>query len=393
MIKLRIGVDATFSPNGGSLGHLLAFIEEFSKILPKADLILFVRKENLEILGEDIIRNCSLRIVKSASWGNLSRILWGQFILPISAKVNDIDVLFCPGNFSPIFKTTKIKSQWIATIGPFVEEVYSGLSLLEKVLMTINKYLILVSGKTSNIVIHESGFSKELFLRNYNFCPEEQFLIECGKDNFFEPNTDATGIVGDLASISSKDLLCVSHLYPYKNIERLLTAFNEYKLRSHDTAKLYIAGKAAFPGYYASIKALVVELDLGGDVFFCGMVSRDMLRFAYSSCRLFVFPSLCESSGYTLIEAMSCGSPVLASNTTAMPFTCGSAAEYFDAYDSNDLLLKMESLLLNDAKLEEMRRQSLSRASQMIDYEEATAQFLGIVDTVRHKLNGKGNSV
>lgn len=393
MIKLKIGVDATFTPNGGSLGHLKAFLEEFSKLIPKSDLIVFVRKENLEILGEDILRNCSLHIVKSASWGNLSRIFWVQFILPISAKVNDIDVLFCPGNFSPIFKTTKIKSQWIATIGPFVKEVYSGLSFLEKVLMIINKYLILVSGKTSDVVIHESGFSKELFLRDYNFCPDEQFLIECGKDNFFEPNTDATGIVGDLASISSKDLLCVSHLYPYKNIERLLTAFKEYKIWSDDNVKLYLAGKAVFPAYYAGLKELVIELDLDDEVIFCGMVSRDTLRFAYSTCRLFVFPSLCESSGYTLIEAMSCGSPILASNTTAMPYTCGNAAEYFEAYKSSDLLLQMESLLLNDAKLEEMRHQSLSRASQMIDYEEATAQFLDIVDTVRHKLNCKGKDV
>lgn len=379
---MKIGVDATFTPNGGSLGHLVAFIGEFSKILPKPDLILFVRKENLEILGEDIIKSCSLRIVKSASWGNLSRILWGQCVLPISAKLNAIDVLFCPGNFSPIFKSTRIKSQWIATIGPFVDEVYSGLTFLEKVSMTINKYLILVSGKTSNVVIHESGFSKELFLRDYKFCPDEQFLIECGKDNFFKPNSDTTGIVGDLASISSKDLLCVSHLYPYKNIERLLTAFKEYKVRSDDNAKLYLAGKAAFPAYYESLKELVIELDLDGDVIFCGMVSRDMLRFAYSTCRLFVFPSLCESSGYTLIEAMSCGAPVLASNTTAMPFTCGSAAEYFEAYDSNDLHLKMESLLLNNYKLKDLRRRSLLRASQMIDYGEATAQFLNIVDSV-----------
>ncbi|MDE0946321.1 MAG: glycosyltransferase [Sphingobium sp.] len=50
-------------------------------------------------------------------------------------------ILFCPGNISPIFKTTKIKSQWIATIGPFSKDVYAGLGFREKLLMFINKYL------------------------------------------------------------------------------------------------------------------------------------------------------------------------------------------------------------------------------------------------------------
>ena len=67
---MKIGIDATFSPHGGSLGHLLEFIREFSCIYSKSDLILYTKTENIELLGEDIVGRCTLRVVRSASFGN-----------------------------------------------------------------------------------------------------------------------------------------------------------------------------------------------------------------------------------------------------------------------------------------------------------------------------------
>ena len=78
-----------------SLGHLLEFIREFSCIYSKSDLILYTKTENIELLGEDIVGRCTLRVVRSASFGNFFRILWGQLILPFLAKTDGVDVLFC----------------------------------------------------------------------------------------------------------------------------------------------------------------------------------------------------------------------------------------------------------------------------------------------------------
>jgi len=380
MIKVKIGIDATFTPHGGSLGHLLEFIKEFSNKYSKSDLILYLKKENIEVLGDDILNRCTLRVVRIASFGNLFRVMWGQFILPLSVKLDAVDILFCPGNISPIIKTTKIKSQWIATIGPFSKDVYAGLGFHEKLLMIINKYFILLSGYTSNLVIHESGYSKNLFTKKYNYDGKSQFLIECGKDEFFKPCHEKFESPNIISSISNDDLLCVSHLYPYKNIERLIGAFGSYKKNNKTESKLYIVGKEAFPKYYKKLQNLVVKHDLQDEIFFTGLVTKDELKFAYSRCKLFVFPSLCESSGYTLIEAMSCGAAILASDRTAVPFTCGDAAVYFDAYKQEDLLSKLEALLANDTKLIQMREESLVRASQMIDYKTATEELLDIVN-------------
>jgi len=378
---LKIGIDATFTPHGGSLGHLLEFIKEFSKIYSKSDLILYTKKENIAVLGDDLASKCTLRIIRIASYGNFFRVLWGQFILPLSSRIDDLDILFCPGNISPILKTTKIKAQWIATIGPFSKDVYAVLGLRDKLLHFINKYFILLSGYTSNPVIHQSYYSKQLFEEKYNYHPKKQFLIECGKDNFFKPFQGTIESSNLISNISNDDLLYVSHVYPYKNIERLLGAFASYKSNQISSEKLYIAGKKADSKYYKRLKKLVKKYGLEDDVIFTGMVTKDELKFAYSRCKLFVFPSLCESSGYALIEAMSCGAAILASDRTAIPFTCKDGADYFDAYKEEELLFKLESLLADDTELIRMREKSLVRASEMIDYKAATSKFLQIVNS------------
>jgi len=379
---MKIGIDATFNPSGGSLGHLQEFIKELSITHSKLDLILYLKKENIELLGNSVINKCSLRIVPISSFGNILRILWGQFVLPLSAKIDKLDILFCPGNISPILKTTNIKAQWIATIGPFSKGFYSGFGLHYKFRDTINKYFILLSGLTSNIVIHESAYSKELFESKYNYHPNKQFLIECGKDNFYKPSYKSIESKNVISNISTKDLLCVSHLYPYKNIERLIGAFGSHKRNNNSDQKLYIAGKQPVAKYYLSLQNLVKKNHLEDYVIFTGMATKEELRYAYSQCKLFVFPSLCESSGYTLIEAMSCGSAILASDQTAIPNTCKDAAEYFSAYSEEDLTSKLKTLLSEGSKLTLMKSKSLVRASGMIDYKAATSEFVKIINNV-----------
>ena len=376
---MKIGIDATFSPHGGSLGHLLEFIREFSCIYSKSDLILYTKTENIELLGEDIVGRCTLRIVRSAFFGNFFRILWGQLILPFLVKTDGIDVLFCPGNISPIVKTTKIKAQWIATVGPFLKDAYVGLGLRGKFLLIVNKYIIKMSAYTSNVVIHESLFSKQLFENEYGYPSENQFLIECGKDHFFTSSVDkvkSSNVIGD---ITCEDLLCVSHLYPYKNLERLIEAVFLYKNKYNSELKLYVAGKKADLNYVKRLEKQVAECGLKDDVIFTGVITKAELKFAYSKCKLFVFPSLCESSGYTLIEAMSCGAAILASDRTAIPHTCKNGAQYFDAYKIDDLISKLETILADETGLIEMRKESLIRASEMIDYKTATKDFIKII--------------
>jgi glycosyltransferase involved in cell wall biosynthesis len=378
---MKIAIDATFNPHGGSKGHLQEFIVEFSKKFSKSEIILYLKNENTKILNKSILEKCTVKIIKLSSYGNFFRILWVQLFLPIYAKFDKIDVLFCPGNFSPIFKTTKVKAQWIATIGPFCKDMYIGMRFYQKFTLFINKWLILFSGYTSNLVIHQAKYSLSLFQMKYNFNKKKQFLIECGKDEFFNSNKKIEKVEGEIKNISNDDLLCVSHLYPYKNIERLIHAFSSLAI-DNNYIKLYIVGKKMHTQYFLKLEELVNKLNISDRIIFTGMISKNDLKFAYSKCKLFIFPSLCESSGYTLIEAMSCGAAILASDKTAIPFTCKQAAEYFDAYSQTDLTVKMRSLMQNESQITQMKQKSLQRSAEMINYKQAVKKFLDITYSI-----------
>ena len=103
-------------------------------------------------------------------------------------------------------------------------------------------------------------------------------------------------------------------------------------------------------------------------VFFVGNLDPIDLKQFYSNCDILVFTSPFENFAYTLVEAMSCGAPIISTNTTAMPETCQNAAVYFDPYSVEDLLSKIELVLSTDKVRNELIKNSLSRANKMETY-------------------------
>ena len=184
-------------------------------------------------------------------------------------------LFFSPGNISPILKTTKIKAQWVATIGPFEELVYRGINFKDRMLLFINKFFMLLSMKSSNMVIHESKYSLDLFIDKYKLNKNHQYLIECGKSDFFSNDLNKDFVENEsVANIRSVDLLCVSHFYPYKNLEILISGFNAFMRENADkTVKLVICGLPVFEAYYREI-VLLAQRSRYKNIIFAGGVSR-----------------------------------------------------------------------------------------------------------------------
>jgi glycosyltransferase involved in cell wall biosynthesis len=376
---MKIGIDATFSPHGGSLVHLQKFVEGFTETVPKLEVVLYIKKENVSLIKKDILEKCVIKVIKIASYGIFSRVLWTQLVFPITLKFDQISVLFSPGNFSPIIKTTKVKSQWIATIGPFCKDMYENNKISTRFSLFINKWIIIFSSFTSNVVIHQAEYSRQLFVKKYYLRPSNQYLIQFGKDDYFKPDLKKIDENNKISNISSNDLLYVSHIFPYKNIQMLIEVFIKFKNRNNTNSKLYIVGKIMDRRHYNLLLRIIDDHNFNDKIIFTGLSSKKDLKYAYSVCKLFTFPSLCESSGYSLIEAMSCGAPILASNKTAIPFTCGDAAEYFNPYNDDEFLSKLEKLYFDNNKLQSLMNKSLDRANEILNYKVATKNYLEII--------------
>ena len=97
---------------------------------------------------------------------------------------------------------------------------------------------------------------------------------------------------------------------------------------------------------------------------FTGYLADEDLRALYSSCRVFVYPSLYEGFGLPPLEAMASGAPVVTSNVSSLPEVAGDAALLVDPYDPRAIADGIRRVLTDPALRAGLRARGLLRASE-----------------------------
>jgi glycosyltransferase involved in cell wall biosynthesis len=107
----------------------------------------------------------------------------------------------------------------------------------------------------------------------------------------------------------------------------------------------------------------------------------------YAGADLFVFPSLLETFGHPLVEAMASGVPIAASNAAAIPEICSDAAIYFDPYDVENMASTIHRVLENDAMRDRLIRNGGERVKKF-SWAESAEQMLNLfVSAALHKFD------
>ena len=171
-------------------------------------------------------------------------------------------------------------------------------------------------------------------------------------------------------------LLAVGDLYIQKNLHALFEALVLLKDEFPDI-RLKVAGDPVDMDYTARLTRMITTRGLDGHVELLGSLSAGELAGLYRRCRLFVFPSLVETFGQPLVEAMASAAPIVSANTTAMPEVAGDAALYFNPHDPATVALRIGEAL-RDADVR--RRLSLNavKRAQAFSWHE-TARRTGEV--------------
>lgn len=156
-------------------------------------------------------------------------------------------------------------------------------------------------------------------------------------------------------------ILAVGNLQPRKNLAGLVRAFRRVRERTPDV-RLVIAGQAQ--GRTSPLFELVRSLDLSDRVVFPGYVPREDLPGLYSAARLFVYPSTYEGFGLPILEAMACGTPVVAVDTASIPEVAGDAALLTKTPGAGDLATAILRVLEDATLARELARRGLRRAER-----------------------------
>jgi glycosyltransferase involved in cell wall biosynthesis len=184
-------------------------------------------------------------------------------------------------------------------------------------------------------------------------------------------------------SEAERYVLYVGSEDPRKNLTTLLRAFARV-VQEIPQARLIKVGAAHFGMQRQRLLALVEELRLTGQVRFVDQVPDEELPWWYNAADVFVLPSLYEGFGLPALEAMSCGTPVVASNRSSLPEVVGAGGVLLDPQDEAALAQAIVALLsdaerraaASEAALAQAARFSLERQA-----EETLAVYQGVAST------------
>lgn len=303
------------------------------------------------------------------------RILWEQSAFPLTAVRRGIDLVHGMAFVSPV-----------ANFRPSIVTVYdlSFIYYPDRYPMFQRLYLSSQtrrSCRSARHVVTISESSRQDVHRLFAIPLENISVIYPGVDAQFVPRP--AGEIENFRTahnLPARFVLHVGTLQPRKSIPTLIKAFA--RLEDSRIELMLVGGRGwAFEEIFAQVKNLGLE----DRVRFTGYVPDDELPLWYNAASVLVFPSVYEGFGLPVTEAMACGTPVVAANTSAIPESAGAAARLFKAQDPSALCEHIATVLDDPDLRAKMRMQGLEQSRQF-SWERAgqklAAIYRQVMDTV-----------
>lgn len=178
--------------------------------------------------------------------------------------------------------------------------------------------------------------------------------------------------------IPSIFLLFVGALEQRKNLLRLIKALSKIH-KEYKPISLVLVGRAGQESGHLSDE--IERQSLQSWVKILGYVPESDLHYLYRSASLLIFPSLCEGFGLPVLEAMTCGLPVVCSRSSALPEVAQDAALYFDPENPDEMAEKILQVL-QDEKLRETMKEKGKKRADDFHWEKTAAQTLDFYNKI-----------
>lgn len=364
---MRIGIDAKFLTHpqkGGFKTYTENLINALSELDHENEYILYVDRQPL---ATDLIPdrpNFSIKIVP----GNhkiFQMPLREQFALPRQIHKDQIDVFHGPCLTAPIF----LNVPTVVTIHDMIWYYPNRFSPhniqfnKRKLMEWYYKVVPLEAARKSNAIITVSNASKRYITEYLNISSDKVFVTYEAANKLFHPMVENESLEKSVRffGLKSNYILGIGSADPRKNIKFLIKAYALLPDHFKDTYNLAIVWnhKLLAPESFLEVQ----KLDATDYVHFLDNVSDEQLLTLYNQASLFIFPSLEEGFGLPPLEAMACGTPVLAANNSSIPEIVGDAAMQFDAHKADELA-ELIMHVLTDSELQlKMQRRGIDRAA------------------------------
>ncbi|CCJ33162.1 glycosyltransferase family 4 protein [Caloramator australicus] len=351
---MKIGIDSRASIwyRGTGIGtYTYQLIKNICLIDKENDYLLFLPKDKLDF---ELDENFKVKHIEKSD----KETFWEEVDVPNILTDTGIEIYHVPQNGIglPYEKTCKfvitlhdvIPYKMPETVGPQYLKIY---------LQEIPKIVPLCDG-----IITVSEYSKMDIHKTLGYPLDKIYVTYLAAEDIYKPiNKEyCRKIIKEKYCLEGDFILYVGGFSPRKNIKGLIQAFSLIKNKIKGF-KLLILGKKG-RSYY-DYRDLALSLGLKNECLFPGFIPVEDLPLFYNASYMLIYPSFYEGFGLPPLEAMACGTPVIASNTTSIPEVLKEDALYVNPQNPYEIAENILRLIEDKKLYEDLKLKGLLRSS------------------------------
>lgn len=362
---MRIGIDARCleGTRKGVARYLINLLRELAVIAPDNEYILYFRKY---VANDDFLnQRCFTKKVI------------GTPFLSVKLFLERAALFFSPAYTIPYICPSKA----VVTIHDISYRVhpewfsFKSLEISNKTKRTVQR---------AAAIITDSQYSKREIEKYYQVEERKVWPIRLAVEDRFCPLSDSAKIkeVKNRYGIREKFILYVGSIFNRRNIPNLLDAFQNLASQLRNHQMLLVGANHTYP--YIDVDKLIKKINIKvgeNRVIRVDYVSEKDLLWLYRGADLFVFPSVYEGFGLPVLEAMSCGTPVITSNLSSLPEVVGDAAVQVNPLSVAELTEAMYRVIDNENLKRNLCANGLMRAKRF-SWRETAYETLAIFKKV-----------
>ena len=370
---MRIGIEAqrVFRKNKHGMDYVvLEEIKQLQQIDTKNEYFVFVAP------GEDRCLEDSLNVHIIEIGGNFYP-LWEQKTLPKAAKELNLDLLHCTSNTAPI----RCNIPLILTLHDvtFLEpRDKNNSSLYQNMGWFYRRWVVPRILKKCRRIITVSEFELDNIVSKLSIPRDRMAMIYNGYNEWFKPAIETDFTYQNYIDESGY-FFFLGNTDPKKNTERTLIAYSMYLEKSEQKRKLLMADLDS--QYLNEILSRNNIEHIHEKIVMPGYIVNSDLPNIYNNAFAFLYPSLRESFGIPLLEAMACGTPVITSNTSSMPEIGGPYAILINPEKPEEIAEMMLKLENDDTFYQKQEDVGLQRA-KLFSWKQTAERLLELYEEV-----------
>lgn len=361
-MRVALDISCTRGRRAGIGWYASNLLSAIAKIDQNNDYLLYTfysRARDFEFNRMGLPAGMNFRLEQKRIPFRVARFLLDRSVISINSLLGPFDVFHALAHTAPPFASGKL----VATIHDVAYLRYPDRRFTDPERGSQGASRLRALAERADLIIAVSERTKQ-DIQDVLGIPQEKIRVvyEAAEECFKLLNQAALSDVKSRYHLPERFVLFVGTMEPRKNVPLLLKAHHALKLAGKLDHKLVLVGKLGW--HYDATFDLVTELRLQDDVIFLGHIPREDLPAVYNLADLFVYPSFYEGFGLPPLEAMACGTPVIASRSSCFPEILGEAATLIDPEDVADAASKVHMLMTDSGLRARFRALGMKKAAE-----------------------------